>query len=199
MAWTTDNKDSDGNGVHLGKLALVFVVFAALFLITALVMDISSKTIEQTVRANESVGPIVTTRPNTILYISVENRSLSNSWAYVSAELVDRRGRWAGGFGGNQYHETGSDSDGFWSESENVVDMTLVVPDPGEYRLKFKVDGNRMTSNSAADVTRRTQLKVTVDYKLGGGGIFFIIGLIVLIMAVILNEVRNRTIMRMIF
>lgn len=199
MTSTTDTRIGGDDGVHLGKLALIFIVFAALFLITALVMDISSQTIEKNVRANETVGPIVTTSPNTMLYISVENRSLSNSWAFVEAELVDRNGNWAGGFGGNQYHETGYDSEGYWSEEEKVVDLTLVVPDPGEYQLRFKVEGNKANSSSAADLSRRTQLHVTVDYKLGGGGVFFVMGLILLILGVILNEIRNRTIMSMFF
>lgn len=201
MTTTTNSTMSGGadNGVHLGKLALVFIVFAALFLITALVMDVSVYSIQQDVRANQRVGPVVTTTPNTILYVSVENRSLSESWAYVEAELVDRRGRWAGGFGGNQYHESGYDSDGYWSESESTVDLTLVVPDPGEYWLRFKVEGGKANSNRASNIASQTQLSVTVDYKLGGAGIFFVIGLIVLVMGVILNEIRNRTIMRLIF
>ena len=149
--------------------------------------------------ASETVAPIITSDENTVLYISIENRNLSESWAFIEAELVDRQGRWVGGFGGNQYHESGYDSDGYYSEGQTVVDLTLVVPQPGEYALRFKVEGGRNTSRSSGDISSRTPLTVRIDYKLGGGGIFFALGLIILVIGVVLNEIRNRTLMSMIF
>ena len=67
---------------------------------------------------------------------------------------------------------------------------------PGQYYLRFKVDGGSLRKKAAADLAELTQLTVTVARKLGSSIPHMWAGLIVLIIGIVLNEFGNLTITR---
>ncbi len=189
----------EDEGIHLGKLALVFIGFALFYLATALYFSMSEKDQVLTGMANKDFGPIETTRPNAVLEITIYHESLKESWAYVEVDLMNRDSTKAlMTFSGEQYHESGRDSEGPWSESKSNTDIRITVPEPGSYYLRARVQGGPKNSTSASDTTGKTELRITIDHLRGSSALFTWAGVILLILGVVLNEIRNKTVLALI-
>lgn len=187
----------DEDRIHWGHVAMVFIAFAILYFATAAFYDLSTDSKKYTVNASQTVGPIVSRKSNTVVQISVVNLSVRQSWAFVETSVVDQKGGIVTSFGGNMYHESGYDSDGSWSESEKESDVKVVLPAAGQYFLKFKVSGGSAYQTRGTDKTRSSRLSVTVEQKRGGSTILNVLGIIILVLGVVLNELRNRTVINL--
>jgi len=180
--------------VHWGKVALVFIGFAILYFATAGFFEISDRTIKKTVFSNQLVGPIETNKNDTVVEIKIETHPGNNMWSYIETEVYDAKKRTITTFGSDFYHESGYDSDGAWTESETGGNVTVVLPEPGKYFLRFQGQGGRSNRAGAYDLKDGAKLRVTVNYKKGGSTLLFYLGILLLIIGVILNEIRNQTI-----
>ncbi len=187
------NVTKAGDGLNFGQISLVFVGFAILYFATAVFFDGDTSKVTRDVSAGQNYGPIVTKSANTVVLISVTNRFLQESWAFIETEVLDDKGQTITAFGGDTFHESGRDSEGAWSDSKTQRDVRVVLPTPGRYFLKFRVSGGTKFQRTASDLTNQTQLRVTVAQKRGGSSILVGIGIILLILSVILNEIRNQT------
>ncbi len=192
--------DSGGEqeGVNWGRVALVFLAFAILFFVTSWVMGWSAEEKTKTIRASQLYGPIVVTKPRTVYEITLRTQLPRQSWQFIEAELLDAKKEYLFSFSKELYRESGRDSEGSWSETVNSLDMKLTVPAPGQYYLRFKVDGGELRGKTATDLATRTKLTVTVARKLGSSIPHLWVGLIVLIIGLVLNEIGNLTITRLV-
>lgn len=197
-SFTPTNEESlGGNGIHWGHVAMVFIAFAILYFATAAFYDLSTDTKKYTIRADQTVGPIVSTKANTVVQISVHNLSLRQNWAFVETSVVDQNGNLVTSFGGDTFHESGYDSEGSWTEAKTENDVKVVLPARGRYFLKFKVSGGDKFQRTGTDKTESTRLRVAVDQKRGGSTILNVLGIIILVIGVVLNEIRNRTVINL--
>jgi hypothetical protein len=191
----SDNAPTEDDRVHLGKLALVFIGFAILYLATAYYFDLTDQTkTESSVTTGQLYGPIETTSKNTLIEIELINPDVHNSWSFVQTTVLDEKKRYVTGFGSNFFHESGRSYEGNWVESEARGDVKITLPDPGKYFLKFAVSGARTNDRTGQDLTQKGRLDVTVRHKKGTSAFYLILGLAILVIGVILNEVRNQTI-----
>lgn len=180
--------------IHFGVLALVFIGFAVLFIGTGVFFDGGVKTLESgNFPTGRLFGPITTSRKNTVVEITTRDNALSNSWAFVEVEVLkDKKDRLLS-FGGEYFNERGRDVEGPWSESKRMRNVKITLPDVGNYYLKFKVQGGP-TLSPGTNQTQNSALYVKVEYKRGSSSALNIMGVILLIIGIALNEIRNKTI-----
>lgn len=188
--------DRDDEGIHLGKLAMVFIGFALLYLATSLYFSMPEKKQVTTGMADKVFGPIETTRRNAVLELTINISSLNESWAYVEVDLLDSaRKKALMTFGSEQYQESGRDSEGPWTESKNNSDIRVTIPEPGSYYLRARVQGGPKNSTASSDITKKTKLRITIEHLRGSSALFIWAGVFLLIIGVVLNEIRNRTVL----
>lgn len=197
-------KASDDDSINLGKVALVFIAFALLYFATAYYFGGSVNPDPIALRSKfdpatktRIFGPLVTEKSNAVVELVVVDGSVKEGWSYVETELLDAKGTSLMSFGGEKYHETGRDSDGPWSEAVRDNDIRLTIPDPGTYFLRVRVEGGDKRSTRSSDRTQQTKIYISADYLRGSNGLYIWVGVLLLIIGVVLNEIRNRTVIGM--
>ena len=187
-------QEPEEDRVHLGYVALVFIGFSLLYLATGFFFNASTNTVERTVSTASPYGPITTSKKDTLVEITLRNRQVRQSWNNVEVEVLDSGQRSITAFGGEFFHESGYD----WAESERTRSVKVVLPKPGNYYLKFNVTGASAHARTGKDLTDSTYLDVSIEYKRGGSEVLNWLGIIILIIGVVLNEIRNQSILTMI-
>jgi hypothetical protein len=167
---------------QLQKLSLVFLAAAALFLVTALIMNINTGvSVEQTLPPTGGlVGPLQVDERFTVLEITVTQRIFNNHWSFVTGQLLDANKDYLTGFGDELYHETGYDADGRWVATEHRYDAKLTVRKPGKYYLKF-------TTDSDARPAQLPPIRVNVEEKLASSIPHFVGGVLLILVGVFMN------------
>jgi hypothetical protein len=122
------------------------------------------------------VGPITVQEDGTVLQIEVRQDPGNQSWSFVGGEVLDAGKNYLFGFGEEMWHETGYDSDGYWSETKSSYDVKIRLP-RGQYYLNFS--GEKQPGSNPGSV------RVTVEEKLGSSIPFWILALLALLAAVL--------------
>lgn len=200
----------DKEPIHLGYVGSLFIVFGLVSLMTALILSGHGERIyrgalqysppaeseveaiepgEQLAAADFAMfGPFTIKRPGQGIWVSVSSTVPVNNWLFVEGELLDAQQNYLMGFGDELWHETGTDSDGRWDEADTQYDISLSIPEAGQYYLNFKTQG----------APRPAQLRITVDYTNGSPIPHVIFGLLTLLVGLTLNEIANQTFIRLI-
>jgi hypothetical protein len=186
------------DSVHLGRVALVFIGFAILYLATAYYFDSDVQRNSDTVATGQLFGPIQTKNKNTVVEIELVNPGVNNSWKYVEATVLDDQKNVVSSFSSNFHHASGRDHEGPWNESEKRSGVKVALPKPGKYFLKFAVRGGETYDRTGKDLTNNTRITVIVTHKNGTPVFYSYFGIALLIIGVILNEIRNQTIISVI-
>ena len=118
------------------------------------------------------------------------HRNPVNSWTFIEGEVLDADEEYLFSFGDELGHYTGVDSEGPWTEHKNSYSVKLTLPEAGDYFLDFVAETSRGGDN--------TPLTVTVEKLRGSSLPHILAGVVALIIAVMLNEIRNRTINKLI-
>ncbi len=173
------------------QIALVLIVFGAVCLITAGFFSVSRGTSIQKDLPLEGgmVGPIQFKKDNTVYLIKVfQSIRNDNAWSAVTGNVLDQDKNYLFGFGQEFWKESGYDSDGRWTESKTNYDMKVTLP-KGTYYLEFETD-----RSSGVD----SGISVFVSKKLGSSLPFVIAGILALIIGVVINEIANQTIVKIV-
>ncbi|MBF0623533.1 MAG: hypothetical protein HQL82_01870 [Magnetococcales bacterium] len=179
----------------LGRLALVSAGCAIFYILTGMSLTLGSQTSAGSLQANETYGPIVIDRPGRIVDIRIHVHNLQQSWANVEVELYRGQDRETPllVLAGEQYHESGSDDEGQWVESEGVTDKRLVLDEPGDYYLTFAVAGGTMDSvEEGTDQTATSRLGVEITTLRGSSALFNRGAIALLVLALLFNHQANR-------
>lgn len=160
------------------NLSKALFIYALICLVVAFILSFNSgKEIKQTVSmVGGQVGPLQVVDNNTVYLINVRQNVSSNSWSFITVDLLDANKQYLFSFGDEMWHESGYDSDGGWTESTNEFDMKVTFPNKGLFYLS--VGGEKSTNNRNASVT------VTVNKKVGSSLAFSVVGILCLILAV---------------
>ncbi|MGM0443337.1 MAG: hypothetical protein ACQEQV_04035 [Fibrobacterota bacterium] len=110
--------------------------------------------------------------------------AMSNGeWAFGGGSVLDSSGTHLFGFGESFWHETGYDSDGRWSESNNTYTSKFTIQEPGTYIIESKV--YKPVSHSAGTADIRIQ-------EIRGSSVYLTVaGIIAIIAAVILTMMEK--------
>lgn len=196
-------RDSILEDIDLDKVKNVFLFFAIIGLLTAWFFSFDSGTISKnlvrpTIVAQDGVqaapetdekyvaaiGPLVVNKFKEVYSVSISSNLPTNSWVFVEGEVLDSEKDYLFSFGQELWHETGYD-EGNWEEAENSYTMKITFPEPGKYYLNFKTQGS---SNPDA-------INVIIKKHRGSSIPHMVFGIICLLIALMLYEKKNKTIL----
>lgn len=130
------------------RFAQVFLAYAALCFITAIILNWGTQSLSETLPAEGgTVGPLEVPKDNTVYLVEVRSDVDQNSWTYVGGSVLDSNQQYLFGFGDEFWHESGRDSEGYWSESKTEYDLKLTMPTQGTYFLKFDTDAKSVVES----------------------------------------------------
>jgi hypothetical protein len=200
---------SHEDSVDLGKIATIFITFGIFSLITAWIFSTETERLfDNIVRAQPhfniynqqkgageqenskdiaTIGPIKIQKYKEVYEITIASSLPENSWAFIEGEVLDARKNYLFSFGKELWHETGYDDEGAWRESDNSYSMKITFPNPGEYYLNLKKEGSY-------NPIEPSEVQVTISKKLGSSIPHMVFGILSLLLGIILNEMRNKTI-----
>lgn len=94
-----------------------------------------------------TVGPVQIDEDGMLIETEVEQSIERGTgsfqhWSFVTVELLDENENYLSGFGGELWHESGTDSDGRWREQDKLFRATLQVPSAGIYYLRLQTEAN---------------------------------------------------------
>lgn len=186
--------------INLGLIASIFILFGILGLVTSWIYSGESNEVayfkqapdwkknKTSATATFEVGPLRVDKDNSVYRVKVEADVPAKNWSYIDGSLLDRNGKFLFGFGKDLWHERGSDPDGSsWSQAVTSFEMDFVAPEKGTYSLRF---------NASQSSLQDTHVSVHVYEKAGSGVPHLLYGIIVLILGVVINEIRNRSFKR---
>ncbi len=133
------------------------------------------------------IGPIEITKAKQVVGIEISTSLPNNSWAFVEGEVLDENKQYLFSFGDEFWHESGYD-DGNWEESYDEYEMKITFPEAGKYFLSIKAQGN-------ANID---ELQLRISQRLGSGIPHFILGLVLIICGLAIEEMRAKTISKLI-
>lgn len=116
--------------------------------------------------ASQTFGPIETRRLDENLTITLTQIPTEHSWSYVEATLTTEDGKALLSFGDEFFHEP-STIEGVPARISGVSDVSLSMPKPGKYFLKFWVTGGVSGDLVEQDLTSSAIIGVRVDYHNG--------------------------------
>lgn len=199
---------AEGGEVHLGYVASVFIFFGLLSLMTAWVLSEPVATFHngsvmfrpqgveeaEPLEAGEQypvmnyalIGPFAIDRPGRVLKVEMSAQLPVNSWCFIEGELLDEEQDYLLSFGKELWHENGKDDEGFWDERDSASDMKLTIPRAGQYYLNIRTQGDY----------RPSQIFVSLTQSYASSIPHTVFGCLTLLIGVVLNEIRNKTILR---
>ncbi len=179
-------KFSTSDRVDLGALSAVFLIFAVICFITAIVYDSTEETIlSSSFTGKEKIlGPIEIKQKDTVLAIEV-NHHLAVKGTYgaidsfVEGEVLDHKRDYLFSFGKEFWAEAGYD-EGHYHESDTYTTMKVTLPEAGTFYLRFKAEGDleRAISVTASRLAGSGLLhRVFGVFALIAGIVFFWLGI----------------------
>ncbi len=182
------SEQDDTNRLHLGSVATVFIIFGLLGLMTA--WFYSNETVKviysvynpQESKEYKEFGPIAVSEKGAVYRISVNAKLANQSWSFIEGEVLNNDKEYLFSFGKELSYYSGSD----WSEVDDDYSIKVTFPQIGKYYLRFKTESSHNPQN----------ITVKVSSRVGSSLPHFWFGIITLIIGVILNEIHNRTIIR---
>lgn len=103
-----------------------------------------------------------------------------NTSSYLSGEVLDEDKDTLYEFGKDFWHESGYDSDGYWSESERNMKIDLTFSEEGTYYIQFNTENNSMYN-----------IGIKLEVKKGSGIPHLMMGTIILIVLLIMFYFNN--------
>jgi|UPI00037AC892 hypothetical protein len=188
------SKLASGEEIDWGDIATVFMIFGVLSLFTSWLYSFEvGKPIQQKIFPNQTkssteIGPVIVGRSHETYNIRVHTIGMAaQSWSFIEGQVLNANKQYLFAFGEDLWHETGRDADGYWDESLSDYDMDITFPKPGYYYLRFNTESNNPPS--AVDIRISKQRGSSLPH--------FWFGLLSLLFGIFLNEMKNRTMIRL--
>ena len=126
------------NKIFYNNICIIMLIFVILCIVSCLLNLKPIKTIANGYNTinGQIVGPITVSKKPLIVYFKV-NFNGKNSYSDFNAEVLDENKETLYEIDKELWHESGYDSDGYWSESDNKIEARLNFYNPGKYYLKL--------------------------------------------------------------
>ena len=127
------------------NLTLIVVIFSIICFVTSMLLQSTfyyNKTMNY-LNEGQIVGPIKVKNKPVICKV-MAHFSGANTSSYLSGEVLDENKDTLYEFGKDLWHESGYDSDGYWSESDRKMTAYLTFKDKGTYYIQFNTDEKNM-------------------------------------------------------
>ena len=125
------------------NLLLIVIVFCIACFVTFFFMENDGhiNSYSGTLRPGQTFGPIKITKDKPKIYIIKSHFFGDNSTTYIYGEVQDENKDTLYEFGKDLWHESGYDSDGYWSESDRNMQVKLTFSEPGTYYIQMGEEG----------------------------------------------------------
>ena len=125
------------------NLLLMVIVFCIACFVTFFFLenDGQIQSYYGTLRPGQTFGPIKITKDKPKIYIIKSYFFGDNSSTYIYGEVQDENKDTLYEFGKDLWHESGYDSDGYWSESDRDMQVKLTFSEPGTYYIQMGEEG----------------------------------------------------------
>ncbi|MDN5848981.1 MAG: hypothetical protein L0H63_04990 [Nitrococcus sp.] len=172
-------------------LSGICLIAAALFLITAFVLDFGTgiDVVKHLPGNGGKIGPLRIEEPYTVLEINVYQPVSDNHWSFVTGALLDANGSYLTGFGDELWHESGYDDGGRWAETDYSYDTKLTVREPGTYYLRF-------TTESDANPAKLISITVGVKEVFASSLPHLLAGIVLILIGIVINLRSGGTLRR---
>ena len=129
------------------NIIFIVIVFCITCFITSIMLqhEGTKKQVVSNVKEGQIFGPIKVTNKPKLYKVTVTFQG-DNSSSYVSGEVLDKNKDTLYEFSKDLWHESGYDSDGYWSESERNMVTYLTFSEKGTYYIQFNTDEKNMQS-----------------------------------------------------
>jgi hypothetical protein len=126
----------------------------------------------------EVVGPITLSSMGRVYQIVLNEDIPKNSFSWVGAELVDSSYEAVNAVEGDFWHESGTDSEGYWEEANMISSLYFKLENPGDYYIRvFPEEGKRVQGNMTVSVYKNLLLFryfiLSACVALAYGGVLF--------------------------
>ena len=127
------------------NIIFIVIVFCITCFITSIMLQNEGvkKQVVNNVREGQMFGPITVTNKPKIYKVTANFRG-NNSSTYISGEVLDKDKDTLYEFSKDLWHESGYDSEGYWSESERNMVTYLTFSEKGTYYIQFNTDEKNM-------------------------------------------------------
>ena len=160
------------NLLFYNNICFIIVCFSILYFFTSILLGFLGVKTMYYSSNNSLFGPIEVGRNNQIYEITAKFRG-SNSSTVFSGSILDRDKDVIYEFEKELWHESGYDSEGYWSESDDYVKIPITFPRNGTYYIEFD---NVNVNSIYVNISKKTYSNIP---HLKFGSIFLLITLIV--------------------
>ena len=139
------------------NLLLMVIVFCVACFVTSIFLEYGGQTrsYSGTIRSGQTFGPIKIEKNKPKIYIIKSSFWGDNSSTYIIGEVLDENKDTLYEFGKDLWHESGYDSDGYWSESDRDMQVKLTFSEPGIYYIQMGEEG-RISGSSLQIISARS-------------------------------------------
>ena len=169
------------NTFFYNNLCIIVCLFCIICFITSISYQTSSlkKFNFPSLKEGAKIGPIKVQNKSEIYKIIVSFKG-NNSSTYISGEVLDKDKDTLYEFGKDLWHESGYDSEGYWSESDRKMTAYLTFGEKGVYYIQFRTD-----ENSIRDIN------ITIEHQRGSYIAHFKVGTLFLLIIMIVGYFIN--------
>ena len=172
---------------------MLFVFSFICFLTSFFLNKTIGKPTIQRVEATGGEVAIRTETPNTVLRFDISQQLLPNSWSYLYITLEDTQREELCAFSEELWAEAGIDQGYHWSESKNTFTNKFSFSKPGVYYLVIEPEVPAVAPEKIGEIKIKSQ-------ELRGSNVPHLsMAIISLLLAIVLNEIANLTLIRLIF
>ena len=171
------------NNLFYNTICLIMVIFCCACFWTSLNMEntVVTKKSYNYLQEGSIYGPIKVKKGQSKICTIKANFTGDNTNTYLSGEVLDEDKDTLYEFGKDFWHESGYDSEGYWSESERNMKADLTFSEEGTYYIQFNTEDNSMYN-----------INVRIEVKKGTGIPHLMMGTIVLILLCIIFFFNNK-------
>ncbi len=121
------------------NLLIIVVIFCITCFITSISLENGgqTKSYSGTIKQGQLFGPIKIEKNKPKIYIIKSSFYGDNSSTYITGEVLDENKDTLYEFGKDLWHESGYDSDGYWSDSDRNMQVKLTFSEPGTYYIQM--------------------------------------------------------------
>ncbi len=165
------------------NLCIIICIFCIVSFVTSISYKNSSITTYNynSLQEGTIIGPINVKNKNAIYKITIKFLA-ENAAVYFSGEVLDKNKDTIYEFGKDLWHESGHDSEGYWSESDRKMTVNLTFSEQGKYYLQFRTEEKLIN-----------HITITIELQKGSYIPHFAAGTLFFILIIIWGYILNKT------